>query len=219
MGCYKLDYCGDNELGINSLRISRARQNQEQGEEKEIVGTGYYYYGARYYEPRLSLMLSVDPMTLKYPGVNPYAYCFQNPINHTDPTGREPEDIIITGTDNSKFKYVDGKLYNADGSQHTGKIDAFTQKTVDALGSISKSAEGAAMVSELQSSSNVFNIQKADENNFTAGSSRKSFANIPELQELIPGMSSSGSGGTINFNPNSTSSGLNTNGNTDRPSF
>lgn len=54
--------------------------------------TGFYYYGARYYNPKFSLMLSVDQMSQKYPGVNPYAYCFQNPINLIDPTGMEPDD-------------------------------------------------------------------------------------------------------------------------------
>ena len=54
--------------------------------------TGYYYYGARYYDPRTSVFLSVDPMAEKYPSFNPYAYCFQNPINVIDPTGMEGTD-------------------------------------------------------------------------------------------------------------------------------
>lgn len=54
--------------------------------------TGYYYYGARYYNPRLSLWLSVDPMALKFPNWNPYNYTMQNPINLIDPSGMEPEE-------------------------------------------------------------------------------------------------------------------------------
>ncbi|WP_303850146.1 RHS repeat-associated core domain-containing protein [Apibacter mensalis] len=54
--------------------------------------TGLYYYGARYYNPRESVWLSVDPLAEKYPNVSPYAYTFQNPINYTDPTGMIPED-------------------------------------------------------------------------------------------------------------------------------
>ena len=34
--------------------------------------TGLYYYGARYYNPRYSLWLGVDPMVEKYSGVSPY---------------------------------------------------------------------------------------------------------------------------------------------------
>ena len=34
--------------------------------------TGLYYYGARYYDPRVSLWLNVDPSAEKYPHVSPY---------------------------------------------------------------------------------------------------------------------------------------------------
>lgn len=54
--------------------------------------TGLYYFGARYYDPKVSLWLSVDPLAEKYPGVSPYAYCLNNPLNIIDPDGR---DIII----------------------------------------------------------------------------------------------------------------------------
>lgn len=50
--------------------------------------TGYYYYGARYYNPRVSLWLNVDPLAEKYPSWSPYAYCGNNPINYFDPDGR-----------------------------------------------------------------------------------------------------------------------------------
>jgi RHS repeat-associated protein len=40
--------------------------------------TGFYYYGARYYDPRTSVWLGCDPMQKKYPNVSTYAYCVQN---------------------------------------------------------------------------------------------------------------------------------------------
>jgi RHS repeat-associated protein len=52
--------------------------------------TGLYYYGARFYDPRISTWLSVDPLVEEYPNVNPYVYCFQNPISLIDPDGRGP---------------------------------------------------------------------------------------------------------------------------------
>ena len=42
--------------------------------------TGLYYYGARYYDPRVSLWMSVDPLKEKARDVSPYVYCNQNPI-------------------------------------------------------------------------------------------------------------------------------------------
>ena len=52
--------------------------------------TGMYYYGARYYEPRLSLWMSVDPLQEKYPNFTTYCYAFNNPIVFIDPNGEFP---------------------------------------------------------------------------------------------------------------------------------
>lgn len=51
--------------------------------------TGLYYYGARYYDPRVSLWLNVDPLAEKYPHVSPYTYTLNNPIKFIDPDGRD----------------------------------------------------------------------------------------------------------------------------------
>lgn len=57
------------------------------GKEKDSE-TGYYYFGARYYDCDLSgLFLSVDPMSDKYPSLSPYAYCAWNPVKLVDPDG------------------------------------------------------------------------------------------------------------------------------------
>nr|WP_314493604.1 RHS repeat-associated core domain-containing protein [uncultured Chryseobacterium sp.] len=52
--------------------------------------TGLYYYGARYFNPRLSIWISVDPLGEKMPNWSPYVYTFNNPINLIDPDGKEP---------------------------------------------------------------------------------------------------------------------------------
>ncbi len=49
--------------------------------------TGYSYFGARYYDPNISIWLSVDPLSDKYPGLSPYNYCANNPIMLYDPDG------------------------------------------------------------------------------------------------------------------------------------
>ena len=51
--------------------------------------TGLYYYGARYYDPRISVWHGVDPLAEKYPSISPYAYVANNPLNAIDPDGRE----------------------------------------------------------------------------------------------------------------------------------
>ena len=57
--------------------------------------TGFYYFGARYYDPSISgLFLSVDPMSDKYPSISPYAYCIWNPVKIIDPNGESGVGVI-----------------------------------------------------------------------------------------------------------------------------
>jgi RHS repeat-associated protein len=80
--------------------------------------TNLYYYGARYYDPRLSSFISTDPLLFKDPGrgntdshfYNLYAYAQQNPIKFIDPDGldviiaigRDPKDSVAA----ANFKAV-----------------------------------------------------------------------------------------------------------------
>ncbi len=57
------------------------------------VETQVYYYGARYYDPKMSLFVSVDPLAEQFQGWSPYNYTLNNPLRYTDPTGMAPEDI------------------------------------------------------------------------------------------------------------------------------
>ncbi len=70
--------------------------------------TGMYYYGARYYEPKLSLWMSCDPLQERYP--DRFAYCFtaNNPIRYVDLTGKSETDFLNSET--NEHVYVnDGK--------------------------------------------------------------------------------------------------------------
>ncbi len=49
--------------------------------------TGLYYYGARYYNPRISVFYGCDPLKEAYPSWSPYHYCHNSPVMLTDPTG------------------------------------------------------------------------------------------------------------------------------------
>jgi RHS repeat-associated protein len=53
--------------------------------------SGLYYYGARYYDPRTSVFLGVDPLSDQSPNISPFAYCKNNPIVLIDPDGRSAE--------------------------------------------------------------------------------------------------------------------------------
>lgn len=68
--------------------------------------TGLYYYGARYYNPRLSMWYGVDPLAEKMPSWSPYVYTFDNPVRFTDPDGMAPKDIIYLNNDGSINRVV-----------------------------------------------------------------------------------------------------------------
>ena len=66
--------------------------------------TGLSYFGSRYYSSDLSIWLSVDPMSAKYPSLSPYTYCADNPVRCVDPNGEEINPIydlngFFLGTD------------------------------------------------------------------------------------------------------------------------
>ena len=71
--------------------------------------TGLSYFGSRYYSSDLSIWLSVDPMSDKYPHQSNYVYCSNNPIKVIDPNGEDEyfnENGIYLGTDNSETNNV-----------------------------------------------------------------------------------------------------------------
>ncbi|MPT35023.1 MAG: RHS repeat-associated core domain-containing protein, partial [Flavobacterium sp.] len=70
---------------INSISSPFKFNGKEKDEE-----TGNYYYGARYYDPKLSMFISVDPLAEKTGDA--YGYCDNNPINLIDPDGMEGID-------------------------------------------------------------------------------------------------------------------------------
>ena len=57
--------------------------------KEKDVETGLSYFGSRYYSSDLSIWLSVDPMSDKYPSLSPYVYCANNPVKLVDPNGED----------------------------------------------------------------------------------------------------------------------------------
>ena len=89
------------------------------GKEKDSE-SGYYYFGARYYDCDLSgLFLSVDPMSDKYPNLSPYAYCAWNPVKLVDPDGEEiiNKDMSIAKNKKKEIEGMQEKLSSFTGSK------------------------------------------------------------------------------------------------------
>jgi len=88
------------------------------GKERDSE-TGYSYFGARYYHSDLSVWLSVDPMSDKYPNLTPYAYCANNPMKFVDPNGRMT--TVALGDNDGDFYDRQGNYLGTDGV-NDGKV-------------------------------------------------------------------------------------------------
>ncbi|MDR6157658.1 RHS repeat-associated protein [Chryseobacterium sp. SLBN-27] len=95
--------------------------------------TGLYYYGARYYNPRLSIWYGVDPLAVYNPvmetqfygdgqhndgvfywgNLNPYIYCYQNPIIYVDPNGKQTKVVkegVLMNENFTTLRYKENML-------------------------------------------------------------------------------------------------------------
>ena len=84
-------------------KFNSLSQLDKVGRKELDTETGYYYYGARYYDPAVSYFLSVDPLAEKYYFQSPYVYAENNPVVFRDIKGMGVDDIIIRGSNNSSF--------------------------------------------------------------------------------------------------------------------
>ena len=120
--------------------------------------TGYSYFGSRYYNSSLSIWLSVDPMSDKYPSTSPYTYCGNNPVRLVDPDGRE---IRIYYKEKQGFArlFEKRKYYvYTPGSSYDGEND-YVSETVKALNYVS-AGDQKNVISTLADDKHIFKIKE-----------------------------------------------------------
>jgi RHS repeat-associated protein len=99
-----------------TIREYTAGSNKYKFTEKERDNeTSYDYFGARYYNNKLGVWLSVDPLADKYPGWSPYKYGLDNPVRFYDPDGKDEKErrtaiarameYVAANPDKSKSQY------------------------------------------------------------------------------------------------------------------
>ena len=118
------EYIAFGEVLFEEHSTSRTMPYLFNGKELDTE-TGLYYYGARYYDPRVSLWLNTDPLSGYNPiqetehyidgqhnnGVfnpmnhNTYGYTYNNPVIYVDPTGKQA--YFIHGTSSNSKRWSD----------------------------------------------------------------------------------------------------------------
>jgi|GEM_PF-2328094 len=92
----------ENQFARNYTAFSsRFRFNGKEWDEE----TGNFYYGARYYDPKISVWVSVDPLASNYPYESPYNFVENNPLKLVDPTGLGPEEASEQYKSNGKLGF------------------------------------------------------------------------------------------------------------------
>ena len=96
---------------------------------------GLSYFGSRYYSSDLSVWLSVDPMSDKYPSLSPYVYCANNPIKLVDPNG----DTIAVVINQKRYTYDGNNLVDKNGNIATFGKNTFGGRVLSDLNKLKNS--------------------------------------------------------------------------------
>jgi RHS repeat-associated protein len=117
--CSNITYFPTGEVFVEQNLKTNVLPYKFNGKELDAE-TGYYYYGARYYNPKVSLWLNVDPLA-EQTG-QPYIAFNNNPVRFIDPTGMasKPYDWYQKQSDGS-YKNIkksnDLRVYDEKGSR------------------------------------------------------------------------------------------------------
>jgi RHS repeat-associated protein len=142
-----------------------------QMQDNEFAGKdgAHLNFGERIFDSRIAKWLSLDPLQSQYPDLSPYNFCANNPLLFIDIDGREIW-IVFQSSDGAagkpaikKVKYLNGKLYNEDGTDYKGNSEFVAEAYV-------------ALEYEKNNSSlagSVINIMENCPENFTIDQSNK----------------------------------------------
>jgi len=130
-----------------------------------------YYYGARYYDPRISIFVSVDQMVEET--MTPYQYVHNNPIMFTDPTGMSadpPEGEFAQGYRHTDEEGTTWQLNGRVWENQSGGEDQWQSETLDevVIGANRKS-EGVGQPGALESAIPIWGSGRAAVDHFQNG--------------------------------------------------
>jgi RHS repeat-associated protein len=167
---------------------------------------GLYYYGARYYDPKLGRFISADtivPDPINPQALNRYSYVLNNPLIYTDPTGH------IFGIDDLIVAVVIGAVIGGTsaGIQSDWDMEAVLKGAV--IGAVSGAVGGVVggyvggVMSSAGYSATVSSVVGGAAGGAAAGATSAALTGGDITQGALIGLVAGGIGGyigTINFN-------------------
>ena len=126
---------------------------------QDTGGLAWYNNRARWYDPITMRFLAPDPLADKYHDISPWAWCGNNPLRYSDPTG----EVIRTTVNGVAYDYILGEdgtygFYNCLGELYEGPNSFMFDLTV-ALQEIQNGKFGKMFISDLINSENVVNVE------------------------------------------------------------
>ena len=103
------DYSGFGKR-LDSSTGSSNRYRFSGKEEQSQTVPGWQDFGARMYDPDLARWTTPDPLADQYPGISPYAYCADDPVNFVDPEGEAWGKVLKIGKKIYKTAKVGKKI-------------------------------------------------------------------------------------------------------------
>ena len=148
---------------VSSLRFGKVRTSS-------LCTHSLRRFGARYYDSNLSIWLSVDPMSEKYPYQSNYIYCSNNPIRIIDPDGMDEWEF---DTKMGTFTWLSDKggsktdHYNIGQKNEEGEFNSDQTISIDRNG---KSNINSFRIEETRESTiSAFHIPDAKEGELSSG--------------------------------------------------
>ena len=170
------DACGKRSsltnAGTVSLPSGVTQRDRFTGKEDQgpDFAVGYTDFGARHYSPSLRRWLVPDPLSEKYYGISPYAYCAGDPVNRVDSDGRIWETMwdianVVMDVKSLTANISEGNVGRAivDGASTVVDIAAAAVPFIPGgAGAAMKAARGVDKVADsVNASKNAINSSKA----------------------------------------------------------
>ncbi len=144
------------------------------------AGLNLYWYGARFYDPKLGRFLALDPAAGKYPGLSPYAYCANNPLKNLDPDGA----VVETGLDVASVVLSAVDMYNDPSWSNAGwlalDVASAIVPFVPAAGIVRHGSKVVDAAKSLLGADNAVDAAKVAENGLDAGTDASKLAEGPK---------------------------------------